>query len=373
MSTMNDGPPVASSSRGKALAAGVLLVIGSQFAGVAAAKHQDSAKPVVSDEELEKWTKDFHRRDANKDERVTLAEHIGARTGEQRQIARDAFFRWDSDEDGELSLSEFIARGNAAEMSVHNRFRQLDLDDDAQLAEDEFMRTKIGSQWEKAGRDNFKKFDLNGDEKLNVREFAITPALKPDPETMFRGLDSDESGDLSRDEFLALTKQNQNRGAHREFYLRDRDENDRLDIAEYLVGVDELPDKPLDPFKLLDVDGDGALTLDEFDARKLPVVDDEVAKQRYETVAIKREERFLAADQDGDGRLTSDEFASVDAPIGTSDEELAEPVGAGGIAGGDETSADDFSPFVTVILVVDLLLAIFIVVWWVQRRSAKAL
>ncbi|MCA9146328.1 MAG: EF-hand domain-containing protein, partial [Planctomycetales bacterium] len=267
--------------------------------------------------------RDFARRDKDSDGRVTYEEFLGDRAGEQKTEARSAFFRFDANEDGAISEEEFVKR-DVKQLSAGNQFRQLDGNDDKQLSEDEFMRPKLGSQWEQSGRDNFQKFDLNGDQKLNEREFAITPALKPDPETMFRRLDVDESGELSRDEFLAPTKENQHRGTSREFCLRDRNEDNRLDMAEYTVDVDELADKSIDPFKLLDVDGDGALAFEEFDARKRPAADDEVANQRYETLTMKREERFLAADQDGDGRLTGEEFATVDAVMSAGDEELAE-------------------------------------------------
>lgn len=177
--------------------------------------------------------KDFARRDKDSDGRVTYEEFLGDREGEQKTEARSAFFRFDANENGAISEEEFVKR-DVKKLSAGNQFRQLDTDEDKQLSEDEFMRPKLGSQWEQAGRDNFKKFDLNGDQTLNEREFAITPALKPDPETMFRGLDTDESGELNAEELTVLLPKQQQVNARRSFSEYDLDGSGGLGLDEYL-------------------------------------------------------------------------------------------------------------------------------------------
>jgi len=52
-------------------------------------------------------------------------------------------------------LEEFLNRDPKRHVNTHSLFRQLDLNDDGQLTEQEFMRTRVGTKNEQAGRDNF--------------------------------------------------------------------------------------------------------------------------------------------------------------------------------------------------------------------------
>lgn len=181
----------------------------------------------------EQRKQDFARRDQDKDGQVTYEEFLGERVGEQRTDARSAFFRFDTDENGTISESEFLNRA-IKKLSAGNQFRQLDVDDDKKLSEDEFMRTKRGTQWEQAGRDNFRKFDLDRDDHLNEREFAMTPALKPDPTTLFHGLDVDRDGELNVDELVVLLPKPQADTARRSFAEYDTNDSGGLSLDEYL-------------------------------------------------------------------------------------------------------------------------------------------
>jgi|GEM_PF-5166193 len=355
--------------------ASLILGISCLLAPLAILDAQETKTELATDADIERWTKDFHRRDKDHDGQLTLTEHVGPRTDVQRLTARDAFFRWDRDEDEHLSLDEYLRRATGTEISVRSRFRQLDGDDDSKLSEEEFMRTKRGTQWEQAGLDNFRKFDLDADGLLNEREFAMTPALKPDPATMFRGLDVDQNGSLSNSEFLALVPDQQRPAAHRQFYLRDQNDDDVLDLSEYRLSKDELPDKPSNPFKTLDADDDGQLTFAEYDSRKQPETNDEVALQRYEAVAMRKEERFIAADRDHDGHLTAAEFAQIENAVADVDDVEYEPGGTGAIAASVEARQGTVDPLLIAFVAADGLLVLAIAFWWVRtkhRRTANS-
>jgi Ca2+-binding EF-hand superfamily protein len=116
--------------------------------------------------------KDFKQRDKDGNGSLTLKEHIGDRMGDQKTEARTWFFRFDTDENEQLTLQEFLNRNSKAKVSVHNQFRVHDINDDGQLTEQEFMRTRTGKSYEKLARDNFRKFDFDRDQRLKMSEFA---------------------------------------------------------------------------------------------------------------------------------------------------------------------------------------------------------
>jgi hypothetical protein len=111
----------------------------------------------------------------------------------------------------------------------------LDTNADKKLTEVEFMRPRIGKKWEQAGRDSFKKHELNGDKLLSESEFAIMPAQKPDPETMFRGLDVSKNDLLTPSELTRLMPANQADMAQRAFTNYDKDGNGELNLEEFLA------------------------------------------------------------------------------------------------------------------------------------------
>src|SRR4029079_6581598 len=91
--------------------------------------------------------------------------------------AHSWFYRYDTDENEQVTLEEFLDRDPDRRGSVHNQFKVHDLDGDSQLTEQEFMRTRIGKSYEKQSRENFGKFDINRDRKLSEPEFTSLPGM----------------------------------------------------------------------------------------------------------------------------------------------------------------------------------------------------
>ncbi len=126
----------------------------------------------------EDWLRnDFKQRDKDKSGALDLKEYLGDKTGALRTEAHTWFFRYDTDENEQVTVEEFLDRDPDKTVSVHNQFRVHDLDGNGQLTEQEFMRTRIGKTYEKMSRENFGKFDANGDRKLSEPEFTSLPGM----------------------------------------------------------------------------------------------------------------------------------------------------------------------------------------------------
>ena len=101
----------------------------------------------------------------------------------------------------------------------------------------------------------FKIFDLNGDGKIDFREFAmaLNMFLCPDPEErlkfVFRIYDSDESGTITKAEMNEIFK-----SLNRMLNLTSQNYRDDTELR---ASVDAL-------FNKMDLDGDDNVTMDEF-------------------------------------------------------------------------------------------------------------
>jgi Ca2+-binding EF-hand superfamily protein len=318
----------------------------------------------------------LHFFDSNQDGELTLDEHLRNQVGEARLAARDAFFHFDTDENERLTLKEYLHRDLTQPLGTLGAFRQLDLDDDHQLTEDEFMRLKIGKDWERASRQIFHRFDANQDQRLNKSEFAMTPAQKPTPDTLFAGLDIDKSGLLTRDEVLATSSEKGRRKAHRDFYVRDRDGDGRLCLQEFALESKSRV-RITDVFTFLDDDANGMITTSEFCIALPPETNEESANNNYQIALMKAEERFLVADSNGDKQLTREELQdfgthlALSTEVGNEDNtaEIAPVMSAaqGRIAVKKRDS------FFLVMLLAEGFIAMAIILWWIARPQAGKL
>jgi Ca2+-binding EF-hand superfamily protein len=124
----------------------------------------------------EEWLRnDFKQRDKDKSGALDLKEYLGNKSGALRIEAHTWFYRYDTDENKQVTLEEFLDRDPDRPVSIHNQFHVHDLDDDGLLTEQEFMRTRLGKTYEKTARENFGKFDANGDHRLSEQEFTSLP------------------------------------------------------------------------------------------------------------------------------------------------------------------------------------------------------
>jgi Ca2+-binding EF-hand superfamily protein len=328
----------------------------------------------------EQRRKEFQQRDVNKNGQLTLDEQLDRRQGSARAAARDTFFRSDTDGDDLLSVDEFLDRDPGKQLPVHSLFRLHDLDDDGQLTEEEFMRTKLGKKTEQSGRMSFQKFDVNRDRRLSEREFAMTPAQKPTIRTMFSGLDVNGDAALTRDEFVAVSADQGRKKAHRNFFQRDQDRDNKLSYEEYAEDLARLPLASNLDFRVMDFDADGLLTLEEFCERPPPIRNDEAVKRPYEIALMKAEDHFRAADLDHDGRLSPDEFkrANRDPALAADDEsgEEVQPMTSETlpkltVASG--TGAKKLDLFMPLMIASELLVGVAILYWWFARNRAPTI
>lgn len=112
----------------------------------------------------------------------------------------------------------------------------------------------------------FKRMDQDGDGKISKREFFVSPRISQLPEekreAIFARLDGDEDGFLTRREIRAM-RQDAERRARDGFRKLDTDGSGGLSFEEYSRGefAGKLPeDKRRQIFERMDTDGDGEIT-----------------------------------------------------------------------------------------------------------------
>ena len=177
------------------------------------------------------YERDFQRRDRNFDGVLTLDELIGSRTGTKKRDAKGWFFRRDVDDDGLLTPEEYAGPG--VPPSTDERFQFQDVDEDGELSEEEFVGPAEGKRRFEDRRRNFRRFDLDGSGSLALREFRLTPAQKPDAETMFYGRDADLDGRLTPEELTRWMNGWKTRRAVATFGEYDADGDGLLSLPEY--------------------------------------------------------------------------------------------------------------------------------------------
>jgi len=106
----------------------------------------------------------------------------------------------------------------------------------------------------------------------------------------FDSFDQDKDGVLTSEEYTAV--------AEKQFGRVDSNSDGSIDVAEYVFGIPEGNDEELERskkrFAIMDQNGDGGATQEEFVAFGQQVID--------------------LSDFDGDGKMTSEEFAASVSP-----------------------------------------------------------
>eukprot|EP00037_Helgoeca_nana_P014227 m.132580 g.132580 ORF g.132580 m.132580 type:complete len:177 (-) comp22460_c0_seq1:937-1467(-) len=135
----------------------------------------------------------------------------------------------------------------------------------------------------------------------------------------FLKLDTDESGKLSKEEFMALPDLGQNPLVERVIAIFDSDGDGEIDFEEFIKGISLFSTrgdkrKKLEfAFKIYDIDKDGFISNGElFQVLKLMVGDNLKDVQLQQIV----DKTIIYADKDGDGMVSFEEFCNV---VGGSD------------------------------------------------------
>jgi len=180
------------------------------------------------------------------------------------------FERLDTDHDGVLDISEFLAGsiGKVADVKGEE-FTKWDLDKDRRLTFEEFRkRGFIPSKNSKPNHElEFKRRDRNRDQKLNLQEFVsnIPQDARQGRRMAFFRADLNEDLSLTFDEYI-------DRGIGRLmspqylFYQRDFNDDEGLSAEEFLFGIKppEQIQRAQSLFALHDYDSDGKLSFKEY-------------------------------------------------------------------------------------------------------------
>ena len=143
----------------------------------------------------------MQRFDSNQDGQLTLDEVQAQHDAEFTQV--------DTDSDNMLSLEEFV---QLAQIRKKSRFDEMDTNHDASISLDEFVAkqqkwvNKPSNSMNQRFPRRFTSADANGDQKLSFEEFLSLTAGTPHAQrlaTRFARLDNNQDGFLSRAEFVS--------------------------------------------------------------------------------------------------------------------------------------------------------------------------
>lgn len=112
--------------------------------------------------------------DTNEDGKVSLSEYITGKDNVQEQ--RRLFFQYDTNEDLSLSLDEFKVKAPNPKLSVTNSYRYLDQNNDGNLTLKEYLSSNTNP---KLAERNFKVVDFDGNGQLALEEYKALPQLLP--------------------------------------------------------------------------------------------------------------------------------------------------------------------------------------------------
>ncbi|MDH3592096.1 MAG: EF-hand domain-containing protein, partial [Planctomycetota bacterium] len=252
---------------------------------------KDGDEKLSAEERPGDWN-DLEGADGNGDGRLDRAElekffakRFGGRRG-RRGGRFGSLKRLDSDGDGKITKKEWAASKRPLPGTL---FQRLDEDKDGVISARELQRAekRAGGSWRgRAAEALMRRFDRNGDKKIDVKEWLARREL-------FDKLDADADGFLTTDE---LSPKGPREGAFdpassdkasRLLQRHDKDKDGKLSAVEF-------PDERR--FKEMDSDGDGVLTADEL----REAMDKRQRELEYDVI-----ERY---DRNGDGQVSRSEF-----------------------------------------------------------------
>jgi Ca2+-binding EF-hand superfamily protein len=145
----------------------------------------------------------FSSRDQNQDKQVDLKEFIAYRTGAGPQkYLGEIFKRFDSDEDGTLSLNEFKATPDAkptSDIVLPTR----DINGDGKLAISEFSDVPTDKPSQTL-QTQFEWLDLNHDGFLTLAELKLNDPIIPSPDPEVANVNSNKPWSVSRNMLIGI-------------------------------------------------------------------------------------------------------------------------------------------------------------------------
>lgn len=164
--------------------------------------------------------------------------------------------------------------------------------------------------WQHQPIEHWKKADSDGDGVISRAEFGAMPRLENLPadklDALFKRLDKDANGSLSRDELNSLFKpQETKRPTMPRLAELDTDKDGRISLVEFKAGeiIKKLPpERQEELFRRLDSDGDGAITPKDRPTGGRP---------GGPTPPRDPRQLFRSLDKNTDGSLTLEEFSQA--------------------------------------------------------------
>lgn len=117
----------------------------------------------------------FAELDADNDETLTRAEFAKRYPTDKQAEVRNLFYAFDANSDEKLSLEEFSRQGKDVKISTLNEYRRRDLNNDGRLSREEYFHPFVGGKWEKSAKEESVRSDLDQDGFLTLLEFITTP------------------------------------------------------------------------------------------------------------------------------------------------------------------------------------------------------
>ena len=188
--------------------------------------------------------------DTDKDGALSLSEFIAGKETIPKQ--RQLFFQYDTNEDLSLSTEELKVKILTKTLSFTNGFRYLDQNDDGGLTLQEYLSSKLITNPKLAER-NYKVVDFDGNAQLTLEEYKALPGLLPlekrsvipDPiadlanaaqqkwQKIQKAADKDANGQLSQAEWPQVELQKQLTAlADVKFPVWDADKNGQVTSKE---------------------------------------------------------------------------------------------------------------------------------------------
>jgi Ca2+-binding EF-hand superfamily protein len=127
---------------------------------------------------------------------------------------------------------------------IHKLFRELDRDKSGGLSKSEYV-DPAGDKLQAAAEREFALFDADGDGQLSLLQFALTPRADEKSEEVFHLLDANSDGALTRAEFVKPRPAGQWVGSGVRFLRLDDDHDGRLVRAEFLGDRSRIWNDPL--------------------------------------------------------------------------------------------------------------------------------
>ncbi|MCA9018159.1 MAG: EF-hand domain-containing protein, partial [Planctomycetaceae bacterium] len=170
--------------------------------------------------------------DKDQSSKLNLSEFQSQKHASHAAALKLSFHLYDANNDDQLSLDEFVKEGRGLELDSITSFNQKDTDGDKKLSVDEFVAGKPDPEIEAAIK-NFKQADTDQDQYLTAVEFKLTPAGRPDALSKLEYLDKNGDGVLSLAEFNANHNHRQLMFMGFIFDRFDENKNGQLELEEF--------------------------------------------------------------------------------------------------------------------------------------------